>query len=62
MLRAAGVLSPFLREVVEMTYQWEVPFVHDDSRFRAAFGMPVDEAVAATAAWARTRYLERQSA
>ena len=51
MLRAAGVLSPFLREVVKMTYQWEVPFVHDDSRFRAAFGMPVDESVAATAAW-----------
>lgn len=59
LLRAMGVFSPFMREVVEMTYQWEVPFAVDDSRFRAAFGQgptPLPEAVAATAAWARRRY------
>lgn len=59
LLRAAGVFSPFMREVVEMTYQWEVPFEVDDGRFRAAFGQgptPFPDAVAATAAWARRRY------
>ena len=59
LLRAAGLFSPFMREVVEMTYQWEVPFLVDDSQFPAAFGQgptPLPEAVAATAAWARKRY------
>jgi nucleoside-diphosphate-sugar epimerase len=58
-LRAAGLFVPFMREVVEMTYQWEVPFVIDDTRFRTTFGVaatPVDTAVAATAAWARRAY------
>jgi nucleoside-diphosphate-sugar epimerase len=65
-LRAAGLFVPFMREVVEMTYQWEVPFVIDDSRFRAAFGVgptPIETAVAATAAWARRHYqLDRAAA
>lgn len=59
LLRALGVFSPSVREVVEMTYQWEVPFVIDDTRFRTTFGVaptPIDEAVRATAAWARTRF------
>ncbi|EYF08805.1 NAD-dependent epimerase/dehydratase family protein [Chondromyces apiculatus] len=58
-LRGLGLFSPFMREVVEMTYQWEVPFVVDDSQFRAAFGhgaTPVAEAVEETAAWARQKY------
>lgn len=58
-LRAVGVFSPFMREVAEMAYQWEVPFLVDDTRFRAAFGQgptPIEEAVAATAAWARARF------
>jgi nucleoside-diphosphate-sugar epimerase len=61
-LRAVGLFSPFMREVAEMAYQWDVPFVIDDSRFRAAFGQeptPIDEAVAATAAWARERFAFR---
>ncbi|MDF2694060.1 MAG: Nucleoside-diphosphate-sugar epimerase [Labilithrix sp.] len=48
-----------MREVVEMTYQWEAPFIVDDSRFRQTFGYeatPIEQAVAATAAWAKTRY------
>lgn len=64
-LRALGLFSPFMREAVEMTYQWEVPFVIDDARFRAAFGQeatPVAEAVAATAAWARGRFAFRAAA
>lgn len=54
-LRAAGEYSPLLREIAEMAYQWRAPFVIDDTRFRAQFGMgptPIDDAVAATARWA----------
>lgn len=59
LLRALGLVSPFMREVAEMTYQWEVPFEVDDSRYRASFGVaptPVDDQVERTAAWARQRY------
>jgi hypothetical protein len=55
-LRSLGLFSPFMREIVEMTYQWEAPFVLDDTRFRQTFGYgptPVDTAVAETAHWAR---------
>lgn len=58
-LRAAGLFSPFMREVAEMAYQWEVPFVVDDRRFRETFGegpTPIEQAVAATARWAARRY------
>jgi nucleoside-diphosphate-sugar epimerase len=60
-LRAMGVFSPFLREVHEMAYQWDVPFVLDDSRFRATFGCgatPIDTAVAEVAGWARAHVLQ----
>ncbi len=59
LLRTVGVFSPFVREVVEMTYQWEIPFLLDDSRFRETFGQgatPLDRAVEATAAWAERRF------
>jgi len=59
LLRTAGVFVPFMREIVEMTYQWEAPFVLDDARFRTTFGYgptPIEEAVAETAAWASSRF------
>jgi len=58
-LRALGVFDPVIREVPEMSYQWRQPFVVDDARFRAAFGVeatPWDDAIAATWAWARAVY------
>jgi nucleoside-diphosphate-sugar epimerase len=64
-MRTAGIFSPMLREVAEMMYQWEGPFVLDDSRFRATFGMaatPVETQVARTAAWAREHYGLRAAA
>jgi hypothetical protein len=64
-LRAMGLFSSFMRETAEIAYQWDVPFVLDDARFRAAFGQeptPIDEAVAATAAWARGRFAFRAAA
>jgi nucleoside-diphosphate-sugar epimerase len=57
--RAMSVFIPVLRETAEMGYQWEEPFVIDDSRFRHRFGAVAEEAdhaAAATVAWARTQY------
>ena len=48
-LTALGVVSPTLRAVREMVYQWEHPYVIDDRRFRASFGVeptPIDAALA----------------
>jgi len=56
---AMSVFIPPLRETGEMRYQWEEPFVVDDSRFRQRFGAvaeDADRAAAATVAWARTQY------
>jgi len=56
--RALGIFDPMLRELVEMMYQWDVPYVMDDSRFRKAFGYgptPIEEAVAEVATWALAR-------
>lgn len=58
-LRAVGLVQPFVRELVEMVYQWEVPFVIDDRRFRATFGMeptPLDDVTTKMAAWAGARF------
>lgn len=55
----AGVVSPMMRAAAEMTYQWKVPYVIDDSRFRTAFGVsatPVDVAVREMAAIALPKY------
>jgi nucleoside-diphosphate-sugar epimerase len=59
LLRVMGLFAPLLREVAEMAYQWDAPYIVDDSRFRATFGAlptPMDVVVAETAAWARTTY------
>lgn len=58
-LRAMGVFSPVVREVVEMVYQWEQPYVVDDARIRDELGLaptPWDDAIATTVAWARRTY------
>jgi nucleoside-diphosphate-sugar epimerase len=50
---------PILREVREMGYQWEEPFLVDDARFRARFGercVPRDEAARQTVEWARAAF------
>jgi nucleoside-diphosphate-sugar epimerase len=58
-LRAVGLFDSMVREVAEMTYQWEQPFVVDDSRFRTELGLgptPWDDAIAETLAWAKPTY------
>lgn len=59
-LHALGLAFPILRELAEMTYQWKVPYVLDDARFRAAFPevppTPLQTQLAQTVAWARGAY------
>ena len=57
-LRALGLVSPMMRELAEMAYQFEEPFILDTARYEATFGpagTPLAAAVAATIAWYRTR-------
>jgi hypothetical protein len=54
-----SAFMPPLREMAEMQYQWEEPFVIDDRHFRERFGVQpedADRAAAASAAWARAHY------
>lgn len=59
MLRAVGLFSPVVRELGDVLYQWEAPFVSSDARFQAAFGpqpaTPLDEALATTVEWYAAR-------
>jgi nucleoside-diphosphate-sugar epimerase len=42
-LRTIGVVSPLVHAMVEMTYQWDVPYLLDDGDFRRVFGVgPTD--------------------
>jgi nucleoside-diphosphate-sugar epimerase len=59
MVKVIGVFVPLVREVEEMLYQWDEPFVINDRRFRERFQQEptdVEEAAAATVAWARQHY------
>ncbi len=54
MLRFAGLFSPPAKELVEMMYEFDQPFIVDSSRFETTFGMkatPMREAIRETVAW-----------
>jgi nucleoside-diphosphate-sugar epimerase len=54
-----AVFVPLLREIGEMQYQWDEPFVVSDRRFRERFGLQPeapDAAASATVAWAKQHY------
>ena len=57
MTRLAGLFSPMIREVGEVLYEFQAPYVVDWSKFERAFGpsspTPHAEAVARTVAWFR---------
>ena len=58
-VKLLGLFMPILREVDEMLYQWDEPFVADDRAFRARFGLQPtapDEAARQTVAWARAAF------
>jgi len=57
-VRALGLVNPTMRELAEMSYEFDQPFVLDTSKYQAAFGpagTPLAAALAATVAWYRTR-------
>jgi len=61
-LKILALAVPFLREIDEMSYQWEEPFQIDDRRFRERFGQgpgDVERAAADTVAWAKVHYASR---
>ena len=57
-VRALGLVNPMLRELAEISYQFDEPFVMDTSKYESTFGAagtPLAAAIAATVAWYRTR-------
>jgi nucleoside-diphosphate-sugar epimerase len=59
LFRSVALVVPLLRELQEMMYQFEEPFVVDDARFRARFGVegtPLATGAAETATWARAAF------
>jgi nucleoside-diphosphate-sugar epimerase len=64
MLMIGGLFVPAAREIVEMMYEFEKPYVVDSSKFIRAFGdhsTPHREAIKATVAWYR-KYAAQHSA
>lgn len=56
LLGVAGIFNPAMREQIEMLYEFEEPFVLDDTRFRRTFGeqpTPLREAIRDTVQWYR---------
>ena len=62
LLKAVGAFVPLIREMNEMLYQWDEPFIVDDRRFRERFGarpVAADTAARDTVTWARQHYGEK---
>ncbi|MCC7385859.1 MAG: NAD-dependent epimerase/dehydratase family protein [Deltaproteobacteria bacterium] len=58
-LSVMGLFQPIVREIAEMTYQWDGPFILDDSHFTTTFGERATDwasAARASVAWARSHY------
>lgn len=56
MMRVGGIFIPGARETVEMMYEFEKPFVVDDSKFKRTFGdlsTGFEEGLEQTLAWCR---------
>jgi nucleoside-diphosphate-sugar epimerase len=57
-LRALGLVNPLMRELAEMSYEFDQPFVLDTAKYTSTFGpggTPLATAVSDTVAWYRTR-------
>jgi nucleoside-diphosphate-sugar epimerase len=58
-VKMLAFMVPFLREIDEMLYQWEEPFVINDRRFRERFNQvpeDVERAATDTVEWAKVHY------
>lgn len=56
MVKAIGLFRPIMRELEEMLYLWEEPFVVDHAKYSAAFGLqptPLKDAIKETLNWFR---------
>jgi nucleoside-diphosphate-sugar epimerase len=57
-VRALGLFNPVLRELGEMSYQFDEPFVLDTTKYESTFGngaTPLTTAITATVDWYRAR-------
>ena len=57
-VRALGLFNPTIRELVELSYEFEQPFVLDTTKYQSTFGTdatPLATAITATVAWYRNR-------
>lgn len=57
LLNLIGLFNPILREMPEMLYEWNQPFVMDSSAFQQTFGMqptPIRDMVRETIEWTRS--------
>jgi nucleoside-diphosphate-sugar epimerase len=57
-VRALGLFNPTIRELVELSYEFDEPFVLDTSKYQSTFGAdatPLATAIATTVAWYRSR-------
>jgi nucleoside-diphosphate-sugar epimerase len=55
-VRALGLVNPLMRELAEVAYEFEEPFVLDTTKYEATFGpsgTPLPTAIAETVAWYR---------
>src|SRR5215213_5665778 len=58
-LRVMGLFNPGMREMIEMLYEFEEPFVVDHSKFEQAFGeraTPLKEGIGETVRWYRSKH------
>jgi nucleoside-diphosphate-sugar epimerase len=63
-LQVMGLFNADLREVIEMLYEFEEPFILDSSKFEAAFGnlaTPLQEAIHQTVEWYRHTTIEENT-
>ena len=61
-MRALGLFNPTMRELVEMTYEFDEPFVLDTTKFESTFGAggtSLPGAVAETVGWYRAQGSEK---
>jgi len=58
LLRLMGLVNPTVRELDEMAYEFEEPFIVDSTKFQTKLGMtatPIEDAVAHTVEWYQSR-------
>jgi nucleoside-diphosphate-sugar epimerase len=57
-VRALGLFNPTIRELVELSYEFDEPFVLDTTKYESTFGAagtPLSTAISATVAWYQNR-------